>query len=92
MTAKKDFASLIIIFLLRCHGLWHIFNVFATKAFLKGPKAWIFGSKVFSQIRTVWVGENCYFIIIMEVTNIAQQFSTLLPTTLKNLNSISPDL
>jgi hypothetical protein len=30
--------------------------------------------------------------IIREVTNFAQKLSTLLPTTLKNLNSISPYL
>jgi hypothetical protein len=67
------------------------FQCFCNISLLKGAKAWIFGSKVFAQIRTVGVGENCYFIIIREVTNIAQKYLMLLPTTLENLNSISPE-
>ena len=72
---------------------------------LKGPKHEIFGSRVFAQIRPVWVGdlgtrpknpksgwfrhENRHFILLSAVGDNAKDFLMLSPTSLQNFKRCS---
>jgi hypothetical protein len=89
----NSFLSKILVYLLNTHFI------------LKGPKPEIFGSRVFAQIRPVWVGdlgtrpknprlgwfrhENRHFILLSAVGDNAKDFFTLSPTSLQILNAVA---